>query len=450
MNPNYHEKRSILQVSELTKKVRLLLESEMHTLWLCGEISNFMAAGSGHWYLSLKDSKAQIRCAMFRGNNRNVRIKPGNGQQVLVKARVSLYEPRGDFQLIIEQMEDAGEGLLRQKFEQLKGQLLQEGLFDQRYKQAMPENIQSVGIITSATGAAVHDILTVMKRRNPGVNVILYPTLVQGDGAAAQIAETIEVADLRDECDVLIVGRGGGSLEDLWAFNEEAVVRAIFACEIPVISAVGHEVDISLSDYAADMRAPTPSAAAELVTQDNKALLNKVQQYRRHLAHLITGKFHALHRQQDRLHHRLVLTHPKQQLQKQQQLVDELQQRLNFGLLNQLQQKQLRFERVRHQLQSLSPARELPLQKARFTDLSVRLHNAILTSQDKKHQKLANLAHNLNIISPLATIARGYSITRDAAGNIIRTVANITPGDNISVQVSDGRLHAKVIEKTKP
>ncbi|WP_394172588.1 exodeoxyribonuclease VII large subunit [Thalassotalea litorea] len=446
MTPNNHEKRHILQVSELTKKVRFLLESEMQTLWLCGEISNFMAAGSGHWYLSLKDSKAQVRCAMFRGNNRLVRIKPGNGQQVLVKARVSLYEPRGDFQLIIEQMEDAGEGLLRQKFEQLKAQLLHEGLFDQRYKQAIPQNIQTVGIVTSATGAAVHDILTVMKRRNPGVHVILYPTLVQGESAAAQIAQTIEVADIRDECDVLIVGRGGGSLEDLWAFNEEDVVRAIFACEIPVISAVGHEVDISLSDYAADLRAATPSAAAELVTQDNKALLDKVHQYRQRLAHIVAVKFHGLHRQQDKLQHRLAMTHPKQQLQKQQQLADELQQRLNFGLLNQIQQKQLRFERFKNQLQTLSPEKALPVQAIRLQDLSARLNHAVLTHQDKQQQKLASLAHNLNIVSPLATIARGYTITRDATGNIIRSVSNVECGDEISVQLADGQLQAQVVK----
>ncbi|TKB47095.1 exodeoxyribonuclease VII large subunit [Thalassotalea mangrovi] len=447
MTPNYQQKRHIMQVSELTKKVRFLLETEMRTLWLCGEISNFMAAGSGHWYLSLKDSKSQVRCAMFRGNNRQVRIKPENGKQVLVKAKVSLYEPRGDFQLIIEQMEDAGEGLLRQKFEMLKAQLLHEGLFDQRYKQPLPENIKTVGVITSATGAAIHDILTVMKRRNPGVQVIIYPTLVQGDGAAAQIAETIEVADIRDECDVLIVGRGGGSLEDLWAFSEEAVVRAIFACEIPVISAVGHEVDISLSDYVADLRAPTPSAAAELVTQDNKSLLDKVQQYRQRLGHLIAYQFSHLHRQHDRIQHRLALTHPKQQLQHQQQLADDLQQRLTYGLLNQLQQKQLRAERAENRLQSCSPGRTLTLQQSRLVDLNARLQQSIIINRDRQRQRLAHLAHNLHIVSPLATIARGYAIPRDKQGNIIRSLTAIDVDDNISVQLADGQFQAKITAK---
>ncbi|QDP00393.1 exodeoxyribonuclease VII large subunit [Thalassotalea sp. PS06] len=447
MTPNYQQKRHILQVSELTKKVRFLLESEMRTLWLCGEISNFLAAGSGHWYLSLKDSKAQVRCAMFRGNNRHVRIKPANGQQVLVKAKVTLYEPRGDFQLIIEQMEDAGEGLLRQKFEQLKAQLHQEGLFDQRYKQPIPESIRTVGVITSATGAAVHDILTVMKRRNPGVKVIIYPTLVQGDGAAEQIAETIEVADLRDECDVLIVGRGGGSLEDLWSFNEEVVVRAIFACEIPVISAVGHEVDVSLSDYVADMRAATPSAAAEIVTKDNKALFDKLKHYQQRLSHIAKQKLFGLQRLQERLQHRLALTHPQQQLQKQQQLADDLQQRLSMALLNQLQQKQLRFERLQVQLDKLSPASSLPLNRTRLQVLDNRLRTAMLATQDKSRMALANIAHNLNIVSPLATIARGYSITRDEAGNIIRSVASTDVGREINVQFSDGHVQAKVLNK---
>lgn len=447
MTPNYQQKHHILQVSELTKKVRFLLESEMRTLWLCGEISNFIAAGSGHWYLSLKDSKAQVRCAMFRGNNRHVRLKPVNGQQVLVKAKVSLYEPRGDFQLIIEQMEDAGEGLLRQKFEQLKSQLHQEGLFDQRYKQPIPESIRSVGVITSSTGAAVHDILTVMKRRNPGVEVIIYPTLVQGDGAAEQIAQTIEVADLRDECDVLIVGRGGGSLEDLWSFNEEVVVRAIFACEIPVISAVGHEVDVSLSDYVADMRAATPSAAAEMVTKDNKALFDKLKHYQQRLSHIAKQKLFGLQRLQERLQHRLALTHPQQQLQIQQQLADDLQQRLSLALLNQLQQKQLRFERLQVQLDKLSPASSLPLNRTRLQDLNNRLQTAMLATQDKSRTALANIAHNLNIVSPLATIARGYSITRDQQGNIIRSVASTDVGREINVQFSDGQVQAKVLSK---
>mgnify|MGYP000698788708 CR=1 FL=1 len=263
------QQQHILQVSELTKKVRFILENEINRVWLCGEISNFVAASSGHWYLSLKDSKSQIRCAMFKGANRNVRLTPRNGQQVLVRAKVSLYEPRGDFQLIIEQMEDAGEGLLRQKYEQLKQQLNAEGLFAQFNKKSIPTHIKTVGVVTSPTGAAVKDILTVLRRRNPTINVIIYPAIVQGQQGTSDIVHAINVANERAECDVLIVGRGGGSLEDLWNFNEEAVVRAIYQGTIPVISAVGHEIDTTLCDYVADLRVATPSAAAELVSQGN-------------------------------------------------------------------------------------------------------------------------------------------------------------------------------------
>ena len=272
---NHH----ILQVSELTKKVRFILESELNTVWLCGEVSNFIAASSGHWYLSLKDSKSQVKCAMFKGNNRKVRLSSGlpkNGQQVLVRAKVSLYEPRGDFQLIIEQLDDAGEGLLRQEFDQLKNKLLAEGLFNSLIKKAIPKNIRTVGIVTSPTGAAVKDILTVLKRRNPLLNVIIYPALVQGAQAKFEIEQAINTANLRQECDVLIVGRGGGSLEDLWPFNEENVVRAIYRSQIPIISAVGHEIDTTLSDYAADLRAATPSAAAELVSSNIEEKLQKI------------------------------------------------------------------------------------------------------------------------------------------------------------------------------
>ena len=263
-------KSHILNVSELTKKVRFMLESELGNVWLCGEISNFVSASSGHWYLSLKDEKAQVKCAMFRGSNTRVRIRPANGQQVLVRAKVSLYEPRGDFQLIIEQMEDAGEGLLKQQFDKLKMQLSAEGLFNMADKQMLPDSIERIGLVTSATGAAVKDILTVLQRRSPSTKVVIYPTLVQGELAAQQIAAAIALANARNEVDVLIVGRGGGSMEDLWCFNEEPVVRAIYQSQLPVISAVGHEIDTTLSDYAADLRAPTPSAAAELASSDQQ------------------------------------------------------------------------------------------------------------------------------------------------------------------------------------
>lgn len=255
---------SIFTVSRLNQTVRLLLEQEMGQVWISGEISNFTQPASGHWYFTLKDDTAQVRCAMFRNSNRRVTFRPQHGQQVLVRANITLYEPRGDYQIIAESMQPAGEGLLQQKYEQLKAKLHSEGLFDQQHKQPLPSPAHCVGVITSKTGAALHDILHVLKRRDPSLPVIIYPTAVQGDDAPGQIVRAIELANARGECDVLIVGRGGGSLEDLWSFNDERVARAIFASRIPVVSAVGHETDVTIADFVADLRAPTPSAAAKL------------------------------------------------------------------------------------------------------------------------------------------------------------------------------------------
>ncbi|KGJ89346.1 exodeoxyribonuclease VII large subunit [Thalassotalea sp. ND16A] len=437
----------ILQVSELTKKVRFILESELRTLWLCGEISNFIAASSGHWYLSLKDSKAQVRCAMFKGNNRYTRIRPQNGQQVLVKAKVSLYEPRGDFQLIIEQMEDAGDGLLRQKFELLKNQLQAEGLFDQRYKQPLPDFVKTVGIVTSSTGAAVQDILTVLKRRNPSIEVIIYPTLVQGDAASELISDAIYDANERDECDVLIVGRGGGSLEDLWAFNEEPVVRAIFDCDIPVISAVGHEVDTALADYVADMRAPTPSAAAELVSDDNQHLLTKIQHYRQKLVHLINHKLQRSSAHQQLLNHKLALTSPEQQLRGQQQKADDLHARLLQSLNVQQSQLQTSIAMLQQRLMAASPKQKIHLAHSKLDDFQGRLVRGLLQCKDNKQQQLARVAQNLNIVSPLATIARGYSITRDSNGRIIRSLEQVAINQTVTTQIADGQIESVVTNK---
>ena len=274
---------AIFTVSRLNQTVRLLLEHEMGQVWISGEISNFTQPASGHWYFTLKDDTAQVRCAMFRNSNRRVTFHPQHGQQVLVRANITLYEPRGDYQIIVESMQPAGEGLLQQKYEQLKAKLQAEGLFDLQYKKSLPSPAHCVGVITSKTGAALHDILHVLKRRDPSLPVIIYPTAVQGDDAPGQIVRAIELANKRNECDVLIVGRGGGSLEDLWSFNDERVARAIFASRIPIVSAVGHETDVTIADFVADLRAPTPSAAAEVVSRNQQELLRQVQSARQRL-----------------------------------------------------------------------------------------------------------------------------------------------------------------------
>ena len=435
----------ILQVSELTKKVRFILESELNTVWLCGEISNFIAASSGHWYLSLKDQKSQVRCAMFKGSNRRVRIKPGNGQQVLVRAKVSLYEPRGDFQLIIEQMESAGEGLLRQQYQQLKNKLNLEGLFDAQYKQAMPKAIKTVGVITSPTGAAVKDILTVLKRRNPLLKVIVYPALVQGEQAKFDIAQAINVANERNEVDALLIGRGGGSLEDLWTFNEEMVARAIFHSRIPTISAVGHEIDTSLSDYVADLRAPTPSAAAELISTDFEEIKNSLETLEQRLKHTIKQKLIFSKKQFSSTLHRLQQVHPEQQLQSKQQKSDELQLRLH----NTVTREMLRFKQqpqyLQQRLLQAAPTAYIHQKQTDSAQLKQRLIMAQKRLTQNKTERFALLCEQLNLVSPLATIARGYGVVRNNQGKIIKHATSVKSNDVLKIEVSDGIITTKVV-----
>jgi exodeoxyribonuclease VII large subunit len=434
----------ILQVSELTKKVRFILESELNTVWLCGEISNFIAASSGHWYLSLKDQKSQVRCAMFKGNNRRVRLKPSNGQQVLVRAKVSLYEPRGDFQLIIEQMEPAGEGLLRQQYQQLKSKLQLEGLFDVQHKQQIPKAIKSIGVITSPTGAAVKDILTVLKRRNPLLQVIIYPALVQGEQARFDIAQAINLANERNEVDALLIGRGGGSLEDLWAFNEEIVARAIFQSAIPTISAVGHEIDTSLSDYVADLRAPTPSAAAELISTD-------FEEYNEKNRSLITRATIAIKQTTEAsslrllaVNHRLKQVHPEQQLQNKQQKSDELSLRLQNIIVREFTRLKQKPNYLQQRLHSFTPTNKVSIGQKQTEQLTQRLITAQQRMIKSKAENFALQCEQLNLVSPLATIARGYSVVRGKKGEIIKSITSVKPQENISFEVSDGVIYAEV------
>lgn len=435
----------ILQVSELTRKVRFILESELNTVWLTGEISNFIAASSGHWYLSLKDSKSQVRCAMFKGNNKKTIIAPRNGQQVLVRAKVSLYEPRGDFQLIIEQMDDAGEGLLRQQYEQLKNKLNALGIFSQSHKKNIPAHIQTVGVVTSPTGAAVKDIIMVLKRRNPNIKIIIYPALVQGEYASNDICHAIAQANSRQECDVIIVGRGGGSLEDLWPFNEESVVSAIYDSKIPVISAVGHEIDTTLSDYVADLRAATPSAAAELVSNDSDELLKRVTTQTLRLTNAIS-RYYALSNQKlHTIEHRLAQVHPEQQLLAHQQKSDELNLRLTQAIKRQLKQADYQPKQLQQRLNNLSPLAKITGYKTQTTQLTQRL---ICTQQNKLQHKgelFAHLVEQLHLVSPLATIARGYSVVRNADNKVVSSTKQVSTNDKITVQVSDGSIEAKVI-----
>ncbi|MEZ9058288.1 exodeoxyribonuclease VII large subunit [Vibrio pelagius] len=440
-NPN------IFTVSRLNAEVRLLLENEMGIVWLVGEISNFSAPVSGHWYLTLKDSRAQVKCAMFRGNNRRVTFKPQNGNQVLVKARLSLYEPRGDYQLIIESMQPEGDGRLQQEFEKLKMNLAAEGLFAQSNKQPLPEHPKRVGVITSKTGAALFDILDVLKRRDPSLPVVVYPTMVQGEEAAIQIAQAIGRANERNECDVLIVGRGGGSLEDLWCFNNEIVARTIAASQIPIISAVGHEIDVTIADFVADMRAPTPSAAAELVSRDNS---HKEQAFSAKRARLISAIRHSLMKHAQTTHalkFRLEKQHPSYQLQKQSQQLDDLDMRLRRGITQYLKQHQQRIERKHHQLQLHSPVKHLGEQKLHLQRSEQKLLDAMDKTLLTTRHQLAMAAEKLETVSPLATLKRGYSITHSASKQTVSSIEDVNVGEVIKTQVEDGVIESQVTQK---
>lgn len=435
---------SIFTVSRLNQTVRLLLEQEMGQVWISGEISNFTQPSSGHWYFTLKDDTAQVRCAVFRNSNRRVTFRPQHGQQVLVRANITLYEPRGDYQIIVESMQPAGEGLLQQKYEQLKAKLQAEGLFDQQYKQPLPSPAHCVGVITSKTGAALHDILHVLKRRDPSLPVIIYPTAVQGDDAPGQIVRAIELANVRGECDVLIVGRGGGSLEDLWSFNDERVARAIFASRIPVVSAVGHETDVTIADFIADLRAPTPSAAAEIVSRNQLELLRQIQHGQQRLEMAMDYYIANRTRRFTQLHHRLQQQHPQLRLARQQTVLERLRQRMNFALENKIKQANQRQQRVSQRLSQQNPQPRIYRAQTRIQQLEYRLAENIRARLSAQRERFGNVVTHLEAVSPLSTLARGYSVTTATDGKVLKQTKQVKTGDVLTTRLSDGWVESEV------
>ena len=436
---------NIYSVSQLNQSVRLMLENQLGAVWLTGEISNFSQPVSGHWYLSLKDENAQVRCAMFRMKNLRVSFRPTNGMQVLVRANVSLYEPRGDYQLIIESMHLAGEGLLMQQFEALKLKLAAEGLFAQHLKKNLPHFSKAVGIITSKTGAALQDILHILQRRDPSLKIIIYPTAVQGKDAATDIAQMIELANQRQEVDVLIVGRGGGSLEDLWCFNEEMVARAIFHSHLPVISAVGHETDVTIADFVADLRAPTPSAAAELVSRNQTELLQQLQ-YRRQRLEIALDRLFA--EKQQKLKHlslRLHNQHPQAQLRIQQQLITQLSHRLQQTLRHHWQKTAENLTVLSMRLYKNPLPLRLQQYKQQLAQLKVRLNSHMNLTLSLQQKQLAHLCGKLDSLSPLKVLARGYSITQNQQNFTIRSMKDVNVGEQIKTRLPDGDIISQVI-----
>ena len=436
---------NIYSVSQLNQSVRLMLENQLGAVWLTGEISNFSQPVSGHWYLSLKDENAQVRCAMFRMKNLRVSFRPTNGMQVLVRANVSLYEPRGDYQLIIESMHLAGEGLLMQQFEALKLKLAAEGLFAQHLKKNLPHFSKAVGIITSKTGAALQDILHILQRRDPSLKIIIYPTAVQGKDAATEIAQMIELANQRQEVDVLIVGRGGGSLEDLWCFNEEMVARAIFHSHLPVISAVGHETDVTIADFVADLRAPTPSAAAELVSRNQTELLQQLQ-YRRQRLEIALDRLFA--EKQQKLKHlslRLHNQHPQAQLRIQQQLITQLSHRLQQSLRHRWQKKAENLTALSIRLYKNPLPLRIQQYEQQLAQLKVRLNSHMNLTLSLQQKQLAHLCGKLDSLSPLKVLARGYSITQNQQNFTIRSMKDVNVGEQIKTRLPDGDIISQVI-----
>ena len=440
---------NIFSVSSLNQSVANLLEEQFSWIWVEGEISNLALPASGHIYFSLKDRSAQVSCAMFKGRNQSLKFQPENGNQVLVRAKVSLYQPRGNYQLIVDRMEEAGDGALRRQFEQLKTKLADEGLFDEENKLDIPKLPESIAIITSKTGAAVHDVLSVIERRFPSIPVKLFPVPVQGKEAAPAICNAIKligdnVSDGTIDCDVILLVRGGGSLEDLWSFNEESVARAIYACPVPIVSGVGHEVDVTITDFVADIRAATPTAAAETVTPDQTSWLQSYDYYQQRLQQLINDK---TERQQERIQwllRRLQTQHPETKIQDSKYRVKELTKRLMLHRRSMLSTRREKLATCYARFSAQSPHLLVTQNKQTTNFLSARLQTATLNLLDNRKSQLSNVARTLNAISPLQTLERGYSITMDSKAKAITSIKQVKTGDTIETRLHDGTLISRV------
>ncbi len=447
-NPSMDEEEfHVYSVSEVTRDVKAILEAAFETVWIEGEISNFRVAASQHAYFILKDNNAQIRCVLFRNQKSGLKFTPQDGDQVVLLGRVTVYEARGDYQVIVESMEPRGLGALQKAFEQLKEKLSKEGLFDEEKKKDLPEYPWKIGIVTSPTGAAIRDMINVLNRRNSKVSVLLNPVKVQGQGAAEEIANAIQEMNRFKDLDLIIIGRGGGSIEDLWAFNEEIVARAIYKSRLPVVSAIGHEIDYTISDFVADLRAPTPSAAIELavplledIEEDLAALtiqslenvLGMIDDYRDQLRYLMDRRF---------------FREPHQILETPSQRLDELSQRLFRGLDQGLAMQKQKFKNMIHQLLQASPEKNLIHWKERQTDLNHRMVQKIQSQLKLAQKQFEGLAQNLNSLSPLSVLDRGYSIAiNKKTGKVVKTSQAIKKADSLEIRLSKGKLNCTVDE----
>ena len=442
---NEAEHKLMYTVSGLNEKVRITIEKALGLVWIQGEISNLARPNSGHIYFSLKDNKSQVRCAMFRAQVSRVKFRPENGDLVTLRAKVSLYPARGDYQLIIESMEASGSGDLQAQFNALKNKLFEAGLFSQDRKRALPKWPKQIGLITSTTGAAVKDLLTVLKRRCPSIPIVIYPTTVQGVLAAKNICLAIHVANQRTECDVLIVGRGGGSLEDLWSFNEEIVAQAIFNSKIPIISAVGHEVDVTIADLVADVRAATPSAAAELASPDLQSWTEHFLNLSARLSYTVVA---GMERKESNLQQlRKRLTSPKRKLEIDSQRIDDLSQRLLLAWKTSAKISKVELNSLRSTLAAKSPRKAIDSQKKQLLTIQKNLGRTFENQILGKKNMLKQWNSVLHAMGPAATLERGYSILTDTKGVLIRNSEQVIPGQEIVTRLVDGRINSLVKEQ---
>ncbi|GAB5606197.1 exodeoxyribonuclease VII large subunit [Sideroxyarcus sp. TK5] len=437
---------SVLSVRELNLATKRLIEGGLPLVWVRGEISNFVAASSGHWYFSLKDEQAQVRCVMFRHKQQYLDFRPTNGMLVEVHALATLYEARGEFQLTLERMRPAGQGALYEAFERLKEKLSEEGLFDAARKRELPAFPRQIGIVTSPQAAALRDALRTLSNRMPSVPVVLYPTPVQGEGAARKIAQAIHAANERAECDVLIVCRGGGSIEDLWSFNEEVVARAIAASEIPVISGVGHETDFTIADFVADLRAATPTAAAQAAVPDRQSLLHELGQQGQQLSQALMRQIERRMQQMDYLQRRLV--HPAQRIQLQTDRLAALRHRMYLSQGNLMQQRAWHLRSLMQRLGVLVP--DVTGSQHQLSTTSRRMQAAVTRQMERHADRLLALRQHLQLLDPNRVLARGYSLVRDAQGGIVSDSRRVSAGDVLDITFAQGGARVQVQETAEP
>lgn len=438
--------QKILSVTQLNRSAKQLLERNFPNIWVEGEISNFTQPSSGHWYFTLKDAGGQVRCAMFRGSNLYIKPRPKSGDKVKVRGRVSLYEGRGDFQLIIEHLESAGFGDLQRQFEQLKQSLQQEGLFSPETKQTLPTIPKHIAAVTSPSGAAIRDVISVLKRRMPNIPITIIPCPVQGEDAPRQIMKALDIAEQHDEFDVILLCRGGGSIEDLWAFNSEALARKIFQCRKPIVSAVGHEVDFTIADFVADVRAPTPSAAAELLSPNGQEISLRFTSLSRHLEQHLTRLLTQNLEQLNNLKKRL--KHPRDKLEQWSQTLDQFEIRLNNSMQSILNRQHHTQKNLSLRLNRENPQRRIEIEREKVTAHLQSLSKAIRWQMTQRRQQFDHLTQSLDQVSPLQTMKRGYTITSDEQGRVLHSASQVETDSILNIAFADGEVMAKTVRKT--